>query len=122
MYWNYRIIEKYHKDTDSTTYHIHEVFYDSKGNIEAWTEPIEPMGETLEELRSDMNLMLLAFEKPVLTEKMIEASISSKDSEFKTMLKEAKEDFKTGKCISLKEHLKEIEKILEQHENFEPEN
>ena len=68
-HWNYRIIRKYHKESDVSTYHIHEVYYDDENMIEGWTQsPVEPMGESLEELRNDIVHFLKAFEKPVLTE------------------------------------------------------
>lgn len=68
-HWNYRIIWKYHKESDASTYQIHEVYYDDKNMIEGWTQsPVEPMGESLEELRNDIAHFLKAFEKPVLTE------------------------------------------------------
>ena len=68
-HWNYRIIRKYHKESDSSTYQIHEVYYDDEKMIEGWTQsPVEPMGESLEELSNDIAHFLKAFEKPVLTE------------------------------------------------------
>lgn len=68
-FWNYRVIRKYHKKTDSNTYHIHEVYYDDENNIESWTQsPVEPMGETVAELRGDIHFFLKAFQKSVLTE------------------------------------------------------
>jgi hypothetical protein len=68
-HWNYRIIEKYHKKTDITTYHIHEVYYTDDGIIESWTESaVEPMGETVDELREDIRFFIKAFQKPVLKE------------------------------------------------------
>ncbi len=43
-FWNYRVIRKNHKKTDSCFYHIHEVSYDDEKNIESWTQsPVEPM-------------------------------------------------------------------------------
>lgn len=68
-HWNYRVIRKYHKESDSRTYHIHEVYYGEKNNIEGWTQsPVEPMGESLAELRNDIQCFLKAIQKPVLTE------------------------------------------------------
>jgi len=70
-HWNYRIIEKYHKETDTSTYHIHEVYYSDDGIIESWTESaVEPMGETADELREDIRFFMKAFRKPVLKEEM----------------------------------------------------
>ncbi|HOP46922.1 MAG TPA: hypothetical protein PK874_04605 [Desulfobacteraceae bacterium] len=68
-HWNYRVIRKYHKESDSSTYQIHEVYYDDENIIECWTQsPVEPMGESLAELRNDIQYFLLAFQKPVLKE------------------------------------------------------
>lgn len=68
-YWNYRVIRQYHMETDTEIFQIHEVYYDDKHQIEGWTElPIAAMGESLSELKGDMELMRKAFEKPVLFE------------------------------------------------------
>lgn len=84
-YWNYRIIRKYHMETETEIFQIHEVHYSDEHQIEGWTEsPIAPMGEALSELKSDMELMQKAFEKPVLFEQrennkeiLVEAPASS---------------------------------------------
>jgi hypothetical protein len=68
-HWNYRIIRKYHEESDSSTYQIHEVYYNDDDIIEGWTQsPVEPIGESLAELRNDIQYFLKAFQKPVLTE------------------------------------------------------
>ncbi|MCR4290069.1 MAG: hypothetical protein NUV86_07405 [Candidatus Scalindua sp.] len=68
-HWNYRVIEKYHKETDKSTYHIHEVYYSDDGTIESWTESaVEPMGETVDELREDIRFFIKAFQMSVLKE------------------------------------------------------
>jgi hypothetical protein len=68
-YWNYRVIEKYHKETDTNTYHIHEVYYSDDGIIVSWTESaVGPIGETVGELREDIRFFTKAFQKPVLKE------------------------------------------------------
>ena len=69
-HWNYRVIRKHHSETDSETYHVHEVYYRDDGNIEGWTqESVTPMGETAEELREDIRYFLHAFRRPILEEK-----------------------------------------------------
>ncbi|ETR72675.1 MAG: hypothetical protein OMM_07384 [Candidatus Magnetoglobus multicellularis str. Araruama] len=71
--WDYRVIRKEHKETNSITYHIHEVYYSDNGTIESWTErPVQPLGENLFELREDIRYFLRAFRRPVLEEKIIE--------------------------------------------------
>jgi hypothetical protein len=61
MSWNYRVI------LQDDYYSIHEVYYDDDGNIESWTEqPVGIGGETLEELKGDLEYYKHALEKPVL--------------------------------------------------------
>ena len=68
-HWNYRIIKKYHNETDSSTFHIHEVYYSDDGIIESWTESaVEPMSEAVDELRENIRFFMKAFQKPVLKE------------------------------------------------------
>ncbi len=45
---------------------IHEVYYDPKFGTDTWTGNCSPGGETLEELKSDLKLMLEALDRPVL--------------------------------------------------------
>jgi hypothetical protein len=69
MTWNYRVHRKYDKESDTSTYQVHEVYY-SDGRIEGWTESaVLPMGETLPELREDIRFFTKAFQKPVLEER-----------------------------------------------------
>ena len=69
-HWNYRVIRKHHTETDSVTYHVHEVYYRDDGSTQSWTqEAVEPMGETAEELREDIRYFLRAFRCPILEEK-----------------------------------------------------
>lgn len=70
-HWNYRVIRKYHEESDSSTYQIHEVHYNDENMIEGWTQsPVEPMGESLAELRNDIHYFLKAFQKPVMIERI----------------------------------------------------
>ncbi len=69
-YWNYRVIRMHHKETDTYTYQVHEVYYRKNGKIKGWSEStVSPMGESLNELRSDIQYFSKAFQKPVLREK-----------------------------------------------------
>jgi hypothetical protein len=69
MTWNYRVIRKPDPDGLPDQFEIHEVYYDSAGRIEAWTEePCTPFGESLDELQADMEMMSQAMSRPVLTE------------------------------------------------------
>jgi hypothetical protein len=48
-------------------YVIREVYYDSKGEIQFWTsEDASAIGESLDELMDDLDLIGEAFERPVL--------------------------------------------------------
>ena len=76
--WNYRIIKhiernKLHEKNKEVIpefyvwYNLHEVFYgEDDGICCISSDPINAHGETVEELRSDIDMMLIAFEKPVL--------------------------------------------------------
>ena len=68
---------KYHGVADITElyYEIHEVYYDEEDDyrIEGWTQnPTTPMGETVEELRKELEMYLKATETPVLEEVTLE--------------------------------------------------
>lgn len=66
-HWNYRVIRKPHPDSQGASYEIHEVYYRDDGTVEAWTDsPVQPYGETPEELREDIRFLLQAFRQPVL--------------------------------------------------------
>ena len=73
MTWNYRIGKKtveYEFDgrkESEDIYGIYEAYYNDDGEIYATTvEGMEPHGETLEELKSDFEMMQEAFNKEVL--------------------------------------------------------
>lgn len=73
MIWNHRVIRhKHHSDIlDETEIHygVHEVFYNEEDDyrIEGWTENgTSPGGDTLEELREDIQWYLEATQRPVL--------------------------------------------------------
>jgi len=69
MTWNYRVISKPDPGGLADQFGIHEVYYDSAGRIEAWTEePCSPFGESLAELQADAERMSQALSRPVLSE------------------------------------------------------
>ena len=91
-YWNYRVVEKNVKDKidcsgasrnagiieyDTTTYEIHEVYYDEDGNITMWSaEPITGYGEgCLKDLEVDLKFMVEACNKPILKIRDLEVAI-----------------------------------------------
>lgn len=67
MSCNYRVMIHRHIDSDDA-YAIHEVYYDDdNGNPYGWTEnPSSPFGETIEELRVNLKMMLAALDNSVL--------------------------------------------------------
>ena len=84
-YWNYRVVEKNITNKidcsgasrnagiieyDTTTYSIHEVYYDEDDNITMWSaESISPYGEgCLKDLEVDIKFMFEACSKPILKE------------------------------------------------------
>jgi len=71
MSWNYRIMKRNSENSDEDTmnewFEIHEVYYDSNGKIEGYTQnAISPGGYNLDELKLDLNLILKSLEKPIL--------------------------------------------------------
>lgn len=64
--WNYRVL-KHTPEKGHTYYAIHEVYYADDGATNGHTEnAVWPVGETIEELRADINRMLLALDRPVI--------------------------------------------------------
>ena len=65
--WNHRVMKHEKADGDDDWYQIHEVYYDSKREPNSWTlEGIKPGGNTLEDLRDELIMMLEATEKEIL--------------------------------------------------------
>lgn len=78
MTWNYRVVKR--KIGCEVLLEIHEVYYDSDGSIESWTEnSIIPSGKTIEELKKDFSMQLLAFELPILDYDQMVASLKNKN-------------------------------------------
>ena len=66
-HWNYRVMRRQYKNDDDPVYTIHEVYYNDNGDVEGHTQDaVYAYGNTAEELKADLELMLLAFDKPVL--------------------------------------------------------
>ena len=79
MTWNYRIIKRTVEippDYIEDHYAIYEVYYNSEGNIIAWTEnPMYPYGLSADELYKDLQSMSEAYNKPILDYKQLEEEI-----------------------------------------------
>jgi hypothetical protein len=72
MSWNYRVIESV------TGFTIHDVYYNDAGAItNVSVDEVAAYGETLDELRSDLEHYVAALEKPVL--KLSEIKFSRRD-------------------------------------------
>ncbi len=60
MTWNHRIVAE--EEGGETTYRVHEVFYDDNGCPTSWTaDPVIPVGDSVHAVRSEYDLMRLAF-------------------------------------------------------------
>lgn len=69
--WNYRIIKRLFNN-NRIAYEICEVYYNKEtGDIESWTGGIAPQGEDLKDLKLDFGLMIAAFHKPILEERIL---------------------------------------------------
>lgn len=67
MSWNYRVI----RSIVDGTLGVHEVYYGPNYISESvsWTEDaVTPTGDSLEELRHDLEMMLTALSKPIMRE------------------------------------------------------
>jgi hypothetical protein len=62
--WEYRVEERV--VGDNRWYEIIEV-YSEKGKVVGTSDAVHPTGNTLEDLRQDLELMLRALDKPVIT-------------------------------------------------------
>lgn len=64
MTWNYRVMTM----NNGATYTIHEVYYDEEGKPRSYTvDPIDPCGESLKDLKTELSWMRKALSKPILT-------------------------------------------------------
>lgn len=66
--WNYRITkEKDESEEDGFAYSIRTVYYNKEGVADSWSEdPSHLASESRQTLKDVLNLMMKAFEKPVL--------------------------------------------------------
>ena len=62
LMWNNRIVK--HEKDDTVWYSVHEVFYNKNGGINSYTEdPITILGETVEEVKSQLKMIMRDIEK-----------------------------------------------------------
>lgn len=99
-HWNHRCMKKYYKLNDGSeevAYGIVEAYYDDNNEIEAVTEGyVNPQGETIEELKTELSRMLTCIEKPILDEKEL-------DEYFKTREKLNPELFSCDDVVNIDE-------------------
>lgn len=124
--WNYRVVRKKTVYQDSSgkkertnyTYAIHEAYYDKNGFAGSITEdPVEPFGETIEELRHSWVMMAEAFGKPVLDYDMIpEPGYERKEDPVVSELDTRVKDFESDKTKGIP--WEQVKKELE--EEFGP--
>ena len=65
MTWNYRIVSE--KAPEGEFLQLYEIYYDDGKIIGMLEKPSNPYGESLDELQADVNHMMEAFKKPVLS-------------------------------------------------------
>jgi len=74
MNWDYRVINH------DGMFTIHEVSYNDRGDITSVSQdPMGPSGDTLEELKDDMEYFLQALEMPVLKKEEIVFASGNED-------------------------------------------
>ncbi len=74
MSWDYRVIEH------DGMFTIHEVYYNDKGDITFISQdPMGPSGDTLEELKGDMEYFLQALNMSVLKKEEIVIAPGTED-------------------------------------------
>jgi hypothetical protein len=75
--WEYRVVERVASRThadDAIWYEIIEVYYDDDGKLDATSDKICPAGDTVEDLREDLELMLIATNKPVISHEELDSN------------------------------------------------
>ena len=70
MHWNYRIVSE--QAPEGEFLQMYEIYYDDGKIIGMLEKPSTPYGESLDELQVEMNQMMDAFQKPVLSMKDLE--------------------------------------------------
>lgn len=66
MSWNYRVMRHFDA-AGNESYAVHEVYYTAEGKPSMYSvNGVAPWGETLEELRQEVQRFTVALEKPVL--------------------------------------------------------
>ena len=62
--WNFRVVR--HEHNGEPWFTLHEVYYEADGSPKLWNpKAYYPVGETVDELRADIDRLKLALDKPV---------------------------------------------------------
>lgn len=64
--WNYRVVKS--KDGEDDWYQIHSAYYDNSELTGLSANGASPCGNTIEQLRNDLQKMLDALDKPIIEE------------------------------------------------------
>jgi putative addiction module component (TIGR02574 family) len=106
------------KERINYTYAIHEAYYDKNGFAGAiTTDPVEPFGETIEELRHSWVMMAEAFGKPILDyDKIPEPGYERREDPVASELDKRVKDFESDKTKGIP--WEQVKKDLE--EKFGP--
>jgi hypothetical protein len=71
-HWNHRVLKQILPD-DTEWYTVREVYYNDDGSIFAYTEdPVEIVGESIAELRQELEWILACLDKEILVEGEVE--------------------------------------------------
>jgi len=91
--WNNRIVK--HKKDDAVWYSVHEVFYNDNGGISGYTEdPITILGETEEDVKSQLEMIMKDIEK----HEVIDASTVEFEDWFSDKLDDIEDEVKMDKA------------------------
>ena len=63
-HWNWRVA-RCSDDDGNEWYRVIEVYYDTDGEVAGWGPPVAPIGNTVEDLRGELDLMMQAFDRPI---------------------------------------------------------
>lgn len=63
-YWNYRVLKK--NIGSEVVYEIHECHYENDVCIAVSEDPVQPMGESIQELKEELEYMMQAFSMEVI--------------------------------------------------------
>lgn len=77
-HWNHRVMKR--KLESGDFYGIHEVFYNEDGSIWSYTvDPIEVVGESIDELKQTLEWMLKCLDNPILVDGEFDYTTKSED-------------------------------------------